>query len=92
MMAGALMTMAAALSPGWTLLLLSRAITGLVLGGVPAVAMTWLTEELEPRSAGYAMGLYIAGTAFGGMVGRVGSGILTDFFGWRWRHVIFWLA
>lgn len=83
MTAGALMTMAAALAPGWTLLLLSRAITGLVLGGVPAVAMTWLTEELEPRSAGYAMGLYIAGTAFGGMVGRVGSGILTDFFGWR---------
>ena len=46
MMAGALMTMAAALAPGWTLLLLSRAITGLVLGGVPAVASG---EEGEMR-------------------------------------------
>jgi YNFM family putative membrane transporter len=29
------------------------------------------------------MGLYIAGTAFGGMMGRVGMGILTEFFSWR---------
>jgi YNFM family putative membrane transporter len=29
------------------------------------------------------MGIYAAGTAFGGMSGRVGSGILVDFFSWR---------
>jgi len=89
MTAAALMTLAAAIAPGWTLLLLSRAVTGFVLGGVPAVAMTWLAEELESRSAGFAMGLYIAGTAFGGMIGRVGTGLLTDVFGWRWALGVF---
>ena len=29
------------------------------------------------------MGLYIAGTAFGGMIGRVGMGILVGIFSWR---------
>lgn len=84
MISAAVMTIAAAASPDWRMLLALRAITGFVLGGVPAVAMTWLAEEIEPRSAGYAMGLYVAGTAFGGMAGRVGTGVLTEFFGWRW--------
>ncbi|MDB5643502.1 MAG: major facilitator superfamily protein [Hyphomicrobiales bacterium] len=89
MISAAVMTIAAALAPGWTMLLVLRAVTGFVLGGVPAVAMTWLAEELEPRSAGYAMGLYVGGTAFGGMAGRVGAGILTEFFGWRWALGVF---
>lgn len=89
MTSAAVMTVAAAVSPEWRVLLVLRAITGFVLGGVPAVAMTWLAEELEARSAGYAMGLYVAGTAFGGMAGRVGTGILTEFFGWRWALGIF---
>ncbi|MEK5794920.1 MFS transporter, partial [Acinetobacter nosocomialis] len=32
---------------------------------------------------GKTMGLYIAGTAFGGMMGRVGMGLLTQYFSWR---------
>ena len=79
-----LATLAAAVSPDWTMLLVLRAATGFLLGGVPAVAMTWLAEELDRRSAAYAMGLYVAGTAFGGMIGRVGSGILAEYLGWRW--------
>ena len=79
-----LMTLAAALAPGWSSLLVLRAITGFLLGGVPAVAMTWLAEEVEPRAIPYTMGLYVAGTAFGGMAGRVGTGILAEHFGWRW--------
>lgn len=85
----AIMTLAATVSPDFTSLLALRALTGFVLGGVPAVAMTWLAEELEPRSAGYAMGLYVGGTALGGMTGRVVTGIVTEYFGWRWAMGFF---
>lgn len=87
----AVMTLAAALSPSWTILLVLRALTGFVLGGVPAVAMTWLSEELEARSAGHAMGLYVAGTALGGMTGRVATGVITECLGWRWAMGAFGL-
>jgi YNFM family putative membrane transporter len=80
----ALLNLAAALAPSWPLLLLARALEGLVLGGVPAVAMAYVGEEMEPRDLGSAMGLYVAGTAFGGMMGRVGMGVLTEFGSWRW--------
>lgn len=74
---------AAAVTPGWWSLLVARAIEGLVLGGVPAVAMAYLAEEIEPVHLGKTMGLYIAGTAFGAMIGRVGMGLLTEFTSWR---------
>lgn len=75
--------LAAALAPDWHLLLLARAIEGVVLGGVPAVAMAYLAEEIDARGLGFSMGLYVGGTAFGGMSGRVIMGVLTDAFGWR---------
>jgi YNFM family putative membrane transporter len=92
MMLASLFTVLAAASPDWTMLLVLRAATGFLLGGVPAVAMTWLAEEMDKRSAAYAMGLYVAGTAFGGMLGRVGAGILADYIGWRWAMGVAGLA
>lgn len=64
-------------------LLALRLVQGCVLAGVPAVAMAYLSEELEPRALGSAMGLYIAGNAFGGMTGRILTAWLTDFMPWR---------
>jgi YNFM family putative membrane transporter len=92
-MAGAaLLTIAVAGAPDWTLLLVLRALAGLALGGVPAVAMAYLAEEIEPKGLGPAMGVYVAGTAFGGMSGRVITGLLADAFGWRWALGLLGLA
>lgn len=77
------LNMAAAVVPSWQGLLVARALEGLALGGVPAVAIAWLTEEIDPRDLGRTMGLYVAGTAFGGMAGRVGISALTDAASWR---------
>jgi YNFM family putative membrane transporter len=77
------LTLAAAVLPGWHGLLLTRAMLGIALGGVPAVAMAYLAEEVHPQGLGLAMGLYIGGTAFGGMAGRVLTGAVADHFGWR---------
>jgi len=68
-------------------LLVLRLLQGMVLAGVPAVAMAYLSEEIEPRALGSAMGLYIAGNACGGMTGRILTAWLTDLFAWR-RAVI----
>jgi len=65
------------------LLLGVRLLQGVVLAGVPAVAMAYLREEVDPRALGSAMGLYIAGNACGGMTGRILTALLADLFPWR---------
>lgn len=79
----AVLNIVAAVVPSWHALLVARALEGLVLGGVPAVAMAYLAEEIDPRHLGRTMGLYVAGTAFGGMMGRVGMGLLTEWVSWQ---------
>jgi YNFM family putative membrane transporter len=81
--ASSIFTVIAAFLPNWHALLVVRALEGLALGGVPAVAMAYLAEEVEPEGLGLAMGLYVGGTAIGGMAGRVISGVLADLFSWR---------
>ena len=83
MCGAALLNIADAFMPNWHALLIARALEGFVLGGVPAVAMAYLSEEIHPRGLGFSMGLYVGGTAFGGMFGRVGVGVLTEFASWR---------
>ncbi|MDR7143633.1 MFS transporter [Rhizobium sp. BE258] len=78
-----LLTIAAAFSPDWHLLLVLRGMQGFVLGGVPAVAMAYLAEEIDPKGLGATMGLYVGGTAFGGMSGRVLTGIFAEYLSWR---------
>ncbi|GGY64638.1 MFS transporter [Pseudoduganella albidiflava] len=79
----AVMTLVCALARDYPQLLAARALLGLGLGGMPAVAMAYLSEEVEPESLGLSMGLYISGSAFGGMLGRVVTSTLSDVFSWR---------
>ncbi len=73
----------AAFAPSWPLFLLLRALEGVALGGVPAVAMTYLAEETDPGSLGLAMGIYVGATAVGGMGGRVITGLVAASVSWR---------
>ncbi|WP_242010625.1 MFS transporter [Acetobacter musti] len=83
LLASSVLNIAAGIAPDWTVMLVLRALEGATLGGVPAVAMTYLAEEIEPAELAAAMGLYIAGNALGGMIGRIGCGVLTEYVGWR---------
>ncbi len=71
------------LAPTWELMLLLRLIQGISVAGLPAVAMAYLTEEVHRSAQARAAGLYIAGTALGGMTGRLGVSALTEVVGWR---------
>jgi YNFM family putative membrane transporter len=78
-------TLGVAFAPSWNALLTLRFASGVALSGVPAVAMAYLAEEIEPQSLGAVMGLYVAGNAMGGMSGRLLTGVLADVTGsWRW--------
>ena len=81
--AASVCTIASAMMPTWHGVLLLRALVGLSLSGLAAVAMTYLSEEIHPKHIGLAMGLYIAGNAIGGMSGRLITGVLIDFVSWH---------
>jgi MFS transporter, YNFM family, putative membrane transport protein len=76
----------AAFAPTFGSLLVLRALGGLVLAGLPATAMAYLAEEIDPRYLGVTMGLYISGNSVGGMAGRIVSGIVADV--WNWRAAV----
>jgi YNFM family putative membrane transporter len=83
MVGGALLTLLSSFAVDFTQLVGVRALLGLVLGGLPAVAMAYLSDEIEASSLGLAMGMYISGSAFGGMSGRVLSSVISDVVSWR---------
>jgi len=83
LLCAALSTLASAVMPSWELVLATRALVGLSLSGLAAVAMTYLSEEIHPQHIGLAMGLYIGGNAIGGMSGRLITGVLIDFVSWH---------
>ena len=83
LIASAVLALAAALATNFSTLLLARALEGVALSGLPAVAMAYLGEETDPRAVGLAVGLLVAGNGFGGMAGRFGAGIITDLASWR---------
>ncbi len=70
-------------SPSLGVLLVGRALHGVALAGIPAVAMAYLAEEVHASSLGAAMGRYIAGTTIGGLVGRFVPSLVLDVSGWR---------
>ncbi|MBA1427880.1 MFS transporter [Pseudomonas fluorescens] len=84
----ALATIASGLMPSWEGILFMRALVGLSLSGLAAVAMTYLSEEIHPQHIGLAMGLYIGGNAIGGMSGRLIIGVLIDFVSWHTAMLI----
>jgi YNFM family putative membrane transporter len=83
LLSSAALTIASVAIPSWHGLLLARALMGVTLSGLPAVAMTYVSEEVHPKSIGLAMGLFIGGNAIGGMAGRLVTGFLTDLGSWR---------
>lgn len=61
----ALLNAASAFSANWSELLLCRALMGVCLGAVPAMAMAHVAETAPPGQVAGAMGLYVSGTALG---------------------------
>lgn len=63
--------------------LVFRVLTGLFIPGVIAVVIAYVNEEYRPPASHLMMGLYVGSTVAGGLVGRMGTGILAALWGWR---------
>jgi YNFM family putative membrane transporter len=70
-------------APTFSALLAGRFIEGLMVGGVPAIAVAYLTEEVEPVHAARAAGTFVGGTTIGGLIGRIVSSPIAELVGWR---------
>lgn len=86
--AASVLTLALAFSPNFETILILRVVQGIVFAGLPAIAMAYLGEEMEPASLGVAMGLYISGNSVGGLSGRVIIGTLTDHYNWHTGMIV----
>ncbi|WP_433590855.1 MFS transporter [Nocardia sp. CA-145437] len=80
------------LCPTMDTLLAVRAVQGVALAGVPAVAMAYLAEEVGASGLGSAMGVYIAGTSIGGLSGRLIPSLTLGLTSWRWAELTVSLA
>lgn len=73
----------ATLAPSFGLILAFRVLEGVALGGVPALAMAYLNEEVHPAATGESAGTFIAGTVIGGLIGRIVAAPLGEWYHWR---------
>ena len=81
--AACLFGIGATLAPTFGLILGFRVLEGVALGGVPALAMAYLNEEVHPAAAGQSAGTFIAGTVLGGLLGRMVVAPLGEWYHWR---------
>lgn len=81
--------MLAALAPSVAVLLASRVMTGLGLGGLLASMNTLVAEYTPDHRRDFALGLMVAGYPIGATLGGLASVWLVDAFDWR---AVFWLG
>jgi len=82
-LAATVLGIVSAFAPTFELLVLARGLTGIALGGLPALVVSYITEHAGSRLAVRMVGLYIAGTTLGGLSGRVVSSIAAEAWGWQ---------
>lgn len=83
LLSSAIVTLLTAVAPTWPVLLALRLLVGLTIAGLPAVAVAYLREEIHPAAMVRVTGLYIGGTALGGMLGRFVAAAAAQLWGWR---------
>ncbi|MEV4951479.1 MFS transporter [Paenarthrobacter nitroguajacolicus] len=71
------------LAPTVPWLLGLRTLEGMALGGIPAIAIAYLNEEVTKIHTALAAGTYVAGTTLGGLAGRLVAGPVGELWGWR---------
>jgi YNFM family putative membrane transporter len=79
----ALATLACAWAPTLSALIALRALQGLLVPSVSALAVAYLYEDLAAVNPAMLVGGYVASSVLGGLVGRVLGASIADAWGWR---------
>lgn len=83
LIASGVLTVVSAWIPSLSLLIAIGAAKGFILSGVSAVALAYLTEEVQLSAVALAISTYLSGNTIGGMSGRISATILAGELGWR---------
>lgn len=83
MAALAVCTLMTATATSLPVLAVWRFLQGLLTPGIFIIAIAYITEEWPALLVPRVMSIYVAGTVFGGFVGRVSGGLLAERYGWR---------
>ncbi|ACG75336.1 major facilitator superfamily MFS_1 [Anaeromyxobacter sp. K] len=85
----ALATLACAFAPSFSVLLVLRAMQGVLVPGVTAVSVAYAGDRFRNADLPAVVGGIIAASVVGGLAGRVLSGAITANAGWRAAFVAF---
>jgi MFS transporter, YNFM family, putative membrane transport protein len=88
----ALPTILTAVSSNLIELTFWRFVQGLILPAVFAISMAYVTEEWDDKSVGGAMGVFVSANVLGGFAGRYMSGLIAEYFNWRWAFALLAVA
>ncbi len=88
LLALSLPTILTATSPSLHAIIFWRLLQGVVLPGIFAIVMAYITEEFPPERVAFMMSVYVSGTGAGGFLGRILTGLVAGSFGWRWSFVL----
>jgi predicted MFS family arabinose efflux permease len=64
-----------------------RFVQGLALPAIFVVVIAYVGDEWPPAQATTVTGYYVSGCTAGGFAGRLLTGVITDFAGWRWAFL-----
>lgn len=76
-------TFLSATSPNLHAFVFWRFLQGILMPGIFAITIAYITEEWPANSVALAMSIYISGTALGGFTGRLLAGVITASSNWR---------
>lgn len=77
-------TIGAGLAPSFAVLLVFRGLQGLCMPGLLTVGVPYVMEAFGRTYGGRVMGLYVSALVVGGLIGRLGIGLVAAAVGWRW--------
>lgn len=78
-----------AMASNFYILLFSRFLQGVFIPGITAIMLSYVQEIYPASHKGLGMGVYMAATSFGAVIGRLLAGWITFIYSWEITFLIF---
>ena len=72
-----------AFATNFYVLLFSRILQGIFIPGITAIMLSYVQDIYPDKHRGLGMGIYMAATSFGAVIGRLLAGWITSLYSWR---------
>ncbi|MHC1685279.1 MAG: MFS transporter [Clostridiaceae bacterium] len=84
-----LITVGISFTTNFSIFLLLTSIQGIAAGAIPSVAIPYMADITPKERIGRAMGIALAGTVAGTVMGRGLSGVIAQFLNWEAVYIIY---